>query len=184
MCVIFRSVALIDQKRITNSFLLPFLSVSITDRVRVLLIWRSTHFMMLTEYLTQSQLFGLVGLAVLFWAAAALKIRYAAHICYSSQMRQVSTFLMAIPVGYVLIRFTEFTLHLNSKQRLISTVIMCATALLMDGVAFMWFPKLYENPLLTRKNAPLAMAFSRMGAASILWGVGILLGIALLTNSY
>jgi hypothetical protein len=56
------------------------------------------------------------------------------------------------------------------------------TALLLDGIAFMWYPILYENPSLKEKNPSSTVALSRMGAAWLLYGVGLCLGIALLTQ--
>jgi len=59
---------------------------------------------------------------------------------------------------------------------------MSAAALMLDCVAFMWFPTLYENPTLKQKNPLSSIVLSRMGAAWILGGVGIILSIALLTQ--
>jgi hypothetical protein len=45
----------------------------------------------------------------------------------------------------------------------------------------MWFPTLYENPSLKKKNPTSSIIVSRMGTAWILYGVGICFSIALLT---
>jgi len=132
--------------------------------------------------MNQIQISGLIGLGVVFWGAAALKVRYAGHIFYANDLRRFSIFMAAAPIGYTAMRFSEGLLGISSKQRLTSTAIMCATALLLDGVAFMWFPTLYENPSLNQKNSTSSIIRSRMGAAWILWGVGVCLGIALLTQ--
>jgi hypothetical protein len=136
---------------------------------------------MLTQGLSQAQIFGLIGFGGIFWAAAVLTVRYAGHIFYANNLRRISTFIASIPVIYIMLFISEGFLGIRSKQRLISVVIMTATALLMDGVGFMWFPTLYENPLLKKKNSQLAVSISRMGAAWILWGAGLGLWIALLT---
>jgi hypothetical protein len=79
-------------------------------------------------------------------------------------------------------RFSEVLVGISSKQRVTSMAIMSVTALLLDGIAFMWFPTLYENPSLKQKNPTSSIILSRMGAGLILWGAGIFLGVALLTQ--
>ena len=74
-----------------------------------------------------------------------------------------------------------YVLHVSSVARLDSVVVMTAIATLLDGVALMWFPQVYENSELMARNSPLAVLLSRRGAAWILWGVGAGLVLALLT---
>jgi hypothetical protein len=136
---------------------------------------------MLPKDLNQIQISGLVGLGVVYWGAAALTIRYAGHICYANDLRRFSMCMSAIPIVYIAMRFGEGLLDISSKHRLTSTAIMSTSALLLDGIAFMWFPTLYENPKLKEKNPSSSIILSRMGAAWILWGVGVSFGIALLT---
>jgi hypothetical protein len=112
---------------------------------------------------------------------AAYTIRYAGHIVYANDLRRLSMYLSSIPIGYIAIRFNEELLSISSKKRLTTTSIMCSTALLLDGIAFMWFPTLYENPKLKQKNSSSSILFSRMDAGWIVWGVGVSFGIALLT---
>jgi hypothetical protein len=137
---------------------------------------------MLANQLNQVQVAGLVGLSVIYWGAAALAIRYGGHIIYINNLRRISTYLASVPIVYVAMLFSEGLLGIDSRQRLTSTAIMSASALMLDGVAYMWFPSLYENPSLKKKNPHLAIAFSRMGAAWLLWGVGASFVVALLTH--
>jgi NADH:ubiquinone oxidoreductase subunit 2 (subunit N) len=137
---------------------------------------------MLVPHISQAQVYGLVGLGAIYWGAAALAIRYAGHIMYANNVRRICAYSAIIPVGYLTIVFSEGLLGISSKHRLAATTIMCAAALLLDGVAFMWFPALYENPEVKTKNSHMATLFSRMGAAHILWGVGTILGVALFTQ--
>ena len=136
---------------------------------------------MLPKDFSQFQVAGLVGLGTIYWGMAAYKIRYLGPIAYANDLRRISMFLSLLPLSYVLIRFSEGILGINSKERLAATTIMCSSALLLDGIAFMWFPTIYENPELKQKNPAAAVTVSRMGAALILGGVGVILGIALLT---
>jgi hypothetical protein len=136
---------------------------------------------MLPKDFNQIQISGLVGLGVVYWVAAALTIRYAGHICFSNDLRRFFMYMSAIPIVYIAMGFGEGFLGISSKHRLTSTAIMSTSALLLDGIAFMWFPTLYENPKLKQKRLSSSIVFSRMGAAWILWGVGVSFGIALLT---
>jgi hypothetical protein len=136
---------------------------------------------MLPKDFNQIQISGLVGLGVVYWGAAALVIRYAGHICYANDLRKFLMYMSAIPTVYIAMRFGEGLLDISTKQRLTTVAIMSTPALLLDGIAFMWFPTLYENPKLKQKNLSSSILFSRMGAGWILWGVGVSFGIALLT---
>jgi hypothetical protein len=136
---------------------------------------------MLPKDFSQFQVASLAGLGAIYWGMAAYKIRRFGPVAYANDLRRISMFLSLLPIGYVVIRFSEAILGINSKERLTTTTIMCSSALLLDGIAFMWFPTIYENPELKQKNPPAAVTVSRMGAALILGGVGILLGIALFT---
>jgi hypothetical protein len=137
---------------------------------------------MLPKELNQSQVFGLGGLGVIYWGLAALAIRYVGDILFANDLRRFLTFMASIPVLYMTMQFSEGLLGISSKQRLISLVLMTTPALLLDGIAFMWFPTLYENPTIRKKNLSSAITISRMGAASILFGVGASFCLALLTQ--
>ena len=134
------------------------------------------------EHLSRGQISGLVTLSALYWGAAAVKVRYAGHIFYANDLRRLGSFLATAPIGYVGIRLAEKLLSISPKERLVTTALLAAPALLLDGTALMFFPTVYENPELTSKNASQAVSTSRMGAAWILFGVGASLGVALLVR--
>lgn len=136
---------------------------------------------MLPNTFSPFQVASLAGLGAIYWAIAACKIRYLGPIVYANDLRRLSMFVLLPPVGYVLMRVSEAIVGIDSKERLASTAIMCASALLLDGAAFMWLPTIYENPGLKEKDPPAAVTISRMGAAWILGGVGIIFVMALLT---
>ena len=138
--------------------------------------------MLLGRSFTNGQSLGLIAFGGIFWGAAAMKIRYFPQIFYSNPIRQAGAFVVAFPATYSMMRLSESLLDLRVDQRLVSTSVMCAAALFLDGIAFMWFPDLYENPSLSQIKSPLAIQYSRQGAAWILWGVGAALTIALATT--
>ena len=134
---------------------------------------------MVVHSLSQSQLYSLVGLGTIYWGAAAVTIRHAGHILFANDLRRVATFSGSIPTGYMLMVMSEGLLGIHSSQRFMATAVMLAAALPLDGLAFMFFPSLYENPSIKKTNPHSAVTFSRMGAASIFWGVGVILIMSL-----
>ena len=136
---------------------------------------------MLPKDFSQFQVASLAGLGAIYWGMAAYEIRCFGPVSLANDLRRISMFLSLVPLSYGVIRFSEAIVGINSKERLATTVIMCSSALLLDGIAFMWFPTIYENPELKQKNPAAAVTVSRMGAALILGGVGIILGIGLFT---
>lgn len=134
------------------------------------------------EHLSRGQITGLVALGAVYWGAAAVKIRYGGQIFYADNLRQIGSLLATAPLGYVSIRVAEKLFSIVPRDRLATTALLAAPALLLDGAALMFFPTVYENPELTEKNASLAVSTSRKGAAWILFGVGASLGIALLVR--
>lgn len=130
---------------------------------------------------SQSQLVGFIGLGAFFWGVGVAAIRYGSNILFGSKNRQIVSFIIAIPTAYATIRFSEELLSVHPKQRLAATAIMSCTALFLDGTALMWFPTLYENPSIRKKNSFSSLTLSRMGAAWLLWTFGINLFIGLFT---
>ena len=134
------------------------------------------------KFLTGGQLWSLIGLGTLYWAAAAMMIRHFPQAYFGSPARQVGTYLTAFPVGFSAMRLAEVLFGIRVEQRLVTASILSACALILDGIAFMWFPELYENPSLSKIKSPLAIRYSRQGAAFLLWGVGISLVVALVSH--
>jgi hypothetical protein len=125
---------------------------------------------------------GLIGIGGLLWATGVMMIRYFHQILFGSQSRQVLSYVAAFPLNYVSLVMSERLLGLRPDQRLVSTAIIGTTALFLDGTAMMWVPELYENPSLNRIKSPLAMRFSRQGAAWLLWTFGAAFAMALYTH--
>jgi hypothetical protein len=137
---------------------------------------------MLTLMFSSNQLFGLVGLGGVFWATAAFTIRSVPEILFGNPNRQIMSYLAAFPVSfYGFIRPTEIILGISPSARVYTSVILSAAALLLDGIAMMWFPHIYENPELMKKDNTMGLLFSRRGASWLLWGVGVGLTVALLS---
>ena len=136
---------------------------------------------MFLKELNQFQIFGLYSLGVIYWAIAVFTIRHAGHIMFANDLRRFSTYLATIPILYVIMQFSEGLVGISTRERLISVILMTASATFFDGIALMWFPELYENPTIRKTNSSLAVIYSRMGAAWILYGVAASFFVVFLT---
>lgn len=134
--------------------------------------------------LTTGQVVGLVGFGGFYWAVAALAIRHRPKTLFGSRTNQLITYASLVPISYAGIRAMELALSLTPRHRLITASVGSATALFLDGIAMMWFPEqVYENPEINKVNPASAVLYSRMGASAILFGVGVILAIAVATNT-
>ena len=134
--------------------------------------------------LSTGQVTGLVGFGSFYWAVAAFAIRSRPKTLFGSGTNQLVTYASLVPISYAGIRVMEVALSLSPRHRLITASVSSATALFLDGIAMMWFPEqVYENPEIRKVNPSSAVLFARMGASAILWGVGVILTIAITTNT-
>ena len=132
--------------------------------------------------LDQMKTYGLIGLGGMISVIDALTIRNCAHSLYANKQRRCLTYIVSLPVGYGMLLFSQRLLNLNSEQLVESAAIISVTTLMIDGVVLMFFPTVYENPSLKKSDPQLAMDFSRMGSAWLLWGVGVCFAAVLLTH--
>lgn len=107
--------------------------------------------------------------AVLFWVAALGWIRFfPAQII--DPLRGDLGFLTSIPVCWLCILAARRVAKLVPAQLVPGTAVVVALATLIDAAALRWLPALYSG----------SDQVCRLGAAWLLWGYGISLGIALL----
>ena len=125
---------------------------------------------------------GMIGIGASLWVAGVLAIRYLSDILFGSKSRQILSYVAAFPINYVSVVAAEFLLGLRVDQRLVTTTIMGVTALFLDGTAMMWAPELYENPSLNKIKSPMAIRYSRQGAAWLLWTFGAVFAMGLYTH--
>ena len=129
--------------------------------------------------LSGGQWLGLIGIGGILWGAGVMIIRSFPQLLFGGSFRQVSSFVLAFPMTYVNLIVSEWLLGVRADQRLVSTSIISTAALFLDGAALMWSPELYENPSLNKIKSPLAIRYSRQGAAWLLWTFGVGFAIAL-----
>ncbi len=111
----------------------------------------------------------LAGLGLLFWIGATAWIR-----CFPQWLEDplecAMTFLASIPACWLCILAARRVARLSPEQLVVGTAVVVAVATLIDAAALRWMPGVYAGSDLVR----------RLGAAWLLWGYGVSLGIALL----
>lgn len=117
---------------------------------------------------------GLAALGVALWLLFALLIRYAIPIgVFGSPAASALMFAAAFPCAWLLVRLGRQTATLAPEQIVPGVAVAAAAALLCDGLALTWAPRLYG-----------ADAASILPAAAwLLWGVGACFAVALVIAS-
>ncbi len=121
--------------------------------------------------LTASQIAILALYGAALWFAAAMLVRTIAPMGALNGGWRVLTYALIVPGTIPAVVMARPLARLRRDQTAIGITIVTAAALLLDGIAFAWFPALYGN------DPALVLA----GAAAILWGagIGLVLGVAM-----
>jgi hypothetical protein len=115
-----------------------------------------------------------VFLGAFFWFVAAMVIRYSGTtIFYEGSTWLIVLFAGTLPAGWLFIKLALAIGGVKSNDALSPVAIMCATGMILDGIAISQSPALYGEP---RSQVML-------GAAWLLWGVGVLITMALYMQS-
>jgi hypothetical protein len=115
------------------------------------------------------QVVALASLAVALWFLVTLNIRLMPN-SFTDPVAGSITFIMALPGGWISVWLTKWVGKLSWDQVLPGVAVVGAVAMMMDGAALRWFPSLYSSDDTT----------VRLGAAWLLWGYGVGLGVAAL----
>jgi hypothetical protein len=121
-----------------------------------------------TNNLSKKQLLVVITLGVFFWFVFAMAIRLGNELGIFGGAIGAVTFLLSIPIAWFLILGIKAIAGLATGQIMTGLGISSATAGLCDGIALTWMPSLYGS----ESSAAL------LGAAYIIWGVGIILILA------
>jgi hypothetical protein len=119
--------------------------------------------------LAPSQCLKLVLVSLALWVAATLYIRFFPSAMLdpvTGGLSFLTTFLFAW-LSIVIIRVVAV---LNADQLIAGVSIVGTVAMMIDGAVLHWWPAIYGE----------SETVVRLGAAWLLWGYGVSLGIALL----
>ena len=120
--------------------------------------------------LAPGQLATVVVLGLVFWFAAAMAVRIGSTAGFFGPGASAIAFAVAIPVCWLSVLFIKKVARLATGQMLPGVAVGTMTATFADGIALTWGRGLYgSDPALTT-----------LGAAWILWGVGLFLLFAYL----
>lgn len=109
-----------------------------------------------------------IALGVFFWFVFAIAIQYTPFL-FDQGFNHVALFVLSIPVVWIIVSLLIKVATLKSSQILYGICVAVGSASLCDGLAITWLGSLYgDNDL-----------HIRLGAAYILWGVGLFLIVAL-----
>ena len=119
--------------------------------------------------LTARQVLILSGVAVLYWIAATAWIRlFPAGLV--DPLQGDLGFLTSIPVCWLCVLVGKRAATLSAEQLVPGTALVVAVAALIDASVLRWAHLVYAD----------SEQVCRLGAAWLLWGYGLSLGIALL----
>jgi hypothetical protein len=126
---------------------------------------------MSTPQLTNKQTMFSIIYGVVLWFLAAMMVRYLGPMGAFEGVALLITYALVIPGTVPFIWLGQRLMGLSTSQLSHAVVVITATALLLDGLAFNFFRSLYGSDLST------VMA----GSALILWGagIGLVLGIVM-----
>ena len=129
----------------------------------------SSSIQTLPDYLlSRRQLAILVALGIFFWFVFAMAVRFTSGLGLFGGVVGVATFLLSIAVGWLIVILLRRLASLTAGQLVTGVALSTAAAALCDGIVLTWMPTLYGND----------PADVLLGAAYILWGVGVLIIIA------
>jgi hypothetical protein len=113
------------------------------------------------------QVGALVLLGVVLWVLVTINIRLMPN-SFTDPLLGAIAFLLALPAGWVSVWLTKVVGRLSWDQLLPGVSVVAAVAMMMDGAALHWFSTIYS----------LNETTVRLGAAWLLWGYGVALGVA------
>lgn len=122
--------------------------------------------------LSRNQTCILLAFGVLLWFGAAMLVRLLVPMGALDGAARLVTYALVVPGTIPAVLVAQRLARLDRQQTAKGITIVTATALLLDGVAFAWFPSLYgPDP-----------ALHLAGAAVILWGAGVGLVLGLMMS--
>ncbi len=121
---------------------------------------------------TRSQTVRLVLLSLALWVVATAYIRFAPG-AFSDPLQGNIGFLTTLPMAWASVWLIQRFARLTTDQLMQGVSVVGAVAMMIDGAALRWMHGLYGAD----------ETIVRLGAAWLLWGYGVSLGVALVMAS-
>ena len=122
--------------------------------------------------LTRSQICVLLAFGTLLWFGAAMLVRLLVPMGALDGAARLVIYALVVPGTIPAVLVARRLARLDRQQTALGITFVTAPALLLDGIAFAWFPSLYgPDP-----------ALHLAGAAVILWGAGVGLVLGLMMS--
>ena len=122
--------------------------------------------------LDRAQIIRLILVSLALWLVATAYIRFMPDAFTSPALGPLG-FVTTFPMAWASIWLVKRLGALAPAQLLAGVSLVGALAMMIDGAALRFFPQVYGNDVLVL----------RLGAAWLLWGYGVSLGIALVWSA-
>ena len=116
-----------------------------------------------------SQTVRMVTWGAALWFVFALAIRLTPFL-FGADATTAVLFAASVPVAWLMVSLLIWVGRLRPHQVLAGVAVALAAAMVLDGIAITWLDRLYGD----------SASHVRGGAAYILWGAGLMLGIAVI----
>jgi|GEM_PF-836970 len=125
------------------------------------------------DALTPGQLAMVIVFGIIFWFAAAMAVRFGGPAGFFGPTASVIAFAIGIPISWVAVLFMKQVAKLEPGQTVPGVAVGTVTATFLDGIGLTWARDVFygSDPTITT-----------LGAAWILWGVGLFLLFAYLED--
>ncbi len=123
--------------------------------------------------LAPQQLAVLIILGVTFWFVAAMAVRFGSQAGFFGPTASIIAFALGIPICWLSVLLIKKAARLEAGQTVPGIAIGVVAATFCDGIALTWGRELYGSD----------PAEITLGAAWILWGVGLFLLFAYLDDN-
>ena len=125
------------------------------------------------DALTPGQLAMVIVFGIIFWFAAAMAVRFGGPAGFFGPIASVIAFAVVVPMSWLAVLLVKQVSKLGPGQTIPGVAVGAAVATFCDGIALTWARDVFygSDPTITT-----------LGAAWILWGVGLFLLFAYLED--
>ena len=105
----------------------------------------------------------MIVVGAIFWFIAAMVVRLFPAL-FGGDLVTIVLFVASVPIAWIYVKIVMKIMGLTAKNILPAAIVSVITGTLLDGIFMTWLPTLYGTD----------SAVNFVGAAWILWGVGLI----------